>query len=180
MNMFRESQADQYLNNVLWQNDPDVIFLRDYDTPFNETERRSIALWAGILGGTLTTSDRFSMLDAEAVELWRFLVPERRATAELPFWSTDREHPVAVRPFDNSNAWAILIVNTTDAVFEKIYDLQQLIGRKSAYCFEWNVGHCKPLGQRSNLSVTLAAHASVLYAAQTDSRSLPEDLRLGD
>ncbi|WP_372774105.1 alpha-galactosidase, partial [Mangrovibacterium sp.] len=89
-NMFQESYNCQYFNNVYWQNDPDTIFLRDVNNNLSAVEKTSIALWNGILGGTVNTSDRFSTLTEEQLNLWRFLQPQDRPqSAVTPLWSIE-------------------------------------------------------------------------------------------
>ena len=179
LNMFRETMADQPMNNVLWQSDPDVIYLRDYDTPFSETERRTIALWNGILGGTLTTSDRFPTLNEKVLDLWQFLIPRERHTAELPFWSHDTDHPVAVRRFPELGTWAVLFVNTTDVLYEQDYKIKDLTGHQTVYCFEWDMEGSKSGAQLGALSVKLDPHACRLYYLNSENQPAPAELGLG-
>jgi hypothetical protein len=85
-NMLQETVASHYLNNVFWQNDPDCVPLRDERTNLTAAEVESLALWSGILGGSVTTSDALHRLPAARLALWRFLQPGERASAALCFW----------------------------------------------------------------------------------------------
>ena len=99
-NMIQESSADQDFNNVWWQNDPDVIYLRDFHINLSEAEVRSLACWEAILGGSINTSAPLHEIAPERLRLWRFLEPgEERWTARLPYWDAKCKLRVAVREF---------------------------------------------------------------------------------
>ncbi len=164
LNMFQETFAGQYFNNVFWQNDPDVLYLRSESSQFSAAERKTILLWDGILGGIINTSDHLPLLAPEMLKWWRFIQPGReRYTADLPFWAEPDKPLVAILPYPKNSAWSILIVNQKNAPFKANYSLQELLGIANAFCFEWEPETAKPLGNRENLEVQLAPHHSILY-----------------
>ncbi|RKD91900.1 glycoside hydrolase family 36 protein [Mangrovibacterium diazotrophicum] len=169
-NMFQESYNCQYFNNVFWQNDPDTIFLRNVNNNMSDAENRSIALWDGILGGTVNTSDRFSTLTEAQLDLWRFLQPQDRPqSALIPLWSYDAVGKVAVRRYKSEKAWGILIVNDTDEAFDKTYRMEDLTGESKCWIFRWGPEESMSLGQMSDIQIKLDSHESILlYAAENN------------
>ncbi len=178
-NMFQESYNCQYFNNVYWQNDPDTIFLRDVNNNLSQTEKTSIALWDGILGGTVNTSDRFSTLTEDQLNLWRFLQPQDRPqSATIPYWGSNTPGRVAVRRYKAQRAWGILLVNDTDKELEQTHAIQDLIGEAEARLFKWMPGESMALGRMREIQIRLEAHESVLLFASENEEEPPTDLSI--
>lgn len=155
-NMFREMYCNQFFNNVLWQNDPDVLYLRDYSISLTEMERESIALWDGMIGGTITTSCRFHTLNDRALNLWRFLKPaDVHISADVPFWSTRDSIYVVVREYPQLDSKSILFLNTTDYKLTRIYSIRDLYGFDQAFCYLWLPDKNEFMGHRSEVKITL-------------------------
>jgi len=168
-NMFREMQAGQYFNNVLWQNDPDVVYLRDNKMNLSQEEKYTIALWNGILGGVINTSDRFHLLSEDFIRLWRFLQPsDERVSAELPFWEDHSGLFVAVRKFPGKDAGAILFLNPQDKMMENNYSLRTLFNIEQAECFIWSPGKFEKSGMKSEFNIRLEPHSSILFYVSGD------------
>lgn len=169
-NMFAESLADQYFNNVLWQNDPDVLYVRKYNCQLTEDEIYSIALWNGILGGIVNTSDMFHKVPPDRLKLLRFVQPTKEhQTASLPFWSNPRNVLVAVRSYSERNAWSVLFVNPGEKPVAEKFLISELIKHNKAFCFEWLPGKSKAVGSKSALEIELKPHACALfYLSQGD------------
>ena len=162
--IIEESFNTQYFNNVFWQNDPDVVFLRDYKCDFTPNEQKSLALWVAFMGGSVGISDNFKIMESEKLQLWRFLEPSTRPqSAILPFWGNNVINKVAVRRYKKVNAWSVLILNDTDEIVTESYLLSDLIGLKDAWVFVWEPGFSLGLGKPSMISVTLSNHESKLY-----------------
>jgi len=179
-NMFAETFADEYFNNILFANDPDVLYVREYNCELTEDEIYSIALWAGILGGTVNTSDRFNLLAPDRLRLWRFVQPSpQHHIAQLPFFSkpyADQRILVAVRPCPGRNAFAVLFVNHTDKQAAKEYKIRDLTTHSELLAFEWKPAHNKPMDRVSSLKITLKPHASILYYLTADDSPPPRRL----
>lgn len=162
--IIEESFNTQYFNNVFWQNDPDVVFLRDYKCDFTPNEQKSLALWVAFMGGSIGISDNFKIMESEKLQLWRFLEPSTRPqSAILPFWGNNVINKVAVRRYKKVNAWSVLILNDTDEIVTESYLLSDLIGLKDAWVFVWEPGFSLGLGKPSMISATLSSHESKLY-----------------
>ena len=162
--IIEESYNTQYFNNVFWQNDPDVVFLRDYKSDFTLDEQKSIALWVAFMGGSVGISDNFKTMESDKLQLWRFLEPSTRPqSALLPFWGNNVINKVAVRRYKKVKAWSVLVLNDTDSVVTESYLLSDLIGLKEAWVFVWEPGFSLGLGKPTRISVTLGSHESKLY-----------------
>jgi len=178
-NMFREMYAGQFFNNILWQNDPDVLYLRDDSVSLSEKERQSIALWDGILGGTLTTSCRFNTLNDEALQLWKFLKPsDRHQSASLPFWGTQDSIMAAVRDYPELSSKSVLFVNPTDKYLEKNYAMKEVAGMDKGFCFSWLPFRSELMGDRGQLDIHLEPHESVLIYISKENAPPPPSLKI--
>ncbi len=178
-NMFRQTYAEQYFNNVFWQNDPDVLYLREEDNKLTEEETLSVALWNGFLGGVVNTSDRFHTLSEEKLKLWRFLQPgEQLYTATLPNWYDDGPLKIATRFYEKLNAWAILMFNHKQDTTEDMAEIKKLIPLKEAYCYYWKPGKFEKLGKKDFLNIKLKKHESVLFYVTTSKQTPPDNLGL--
>lgn len=178
-NMLGESQADQYFNNIWWQNDPDAILVRDFHTHLTDTEARGLALWQGILGGVICTSDPLHEMSAERQALWRFLEPGEPWTADLPYFNTGETLRVAVRRFAEPPAWAVLVFNATDEAITRQFPLGELTGEESLYAFLWGPEGSSAVGKLDNLLLTVAPHNAELYYLTAAPAPPPEGLTLG-
>jgi len=162
--ILQESYNTQYFNNVFWQNDPDVIFLRDYKNEFTKDEQKSLALWVAFMGGAIGISDNFKTMESDKLQLWRFLEPPRRPqSAILPFWGSEVKNKVAIRKFKKENAWSVLILNDTDKTVSESYSIADLTGAKEAWIFYWEPGFSLGLGKASRISTLLSSHETKLY-----------------
>jgi hypothetical protein len=179
-NMLQETWADQYFNNVWWQNDPDVVFLRDRFIEMDDGEIRALAYWHGLLGGSINTSEFFQELPPERLKLWRFLEPgDRRWTATAVNWQRAKKLRVLAREYSGRQAWALVALNPArDAVTEAVR-LREAIGVDDAYVFAWEPGRARPLGRLSTLTLEIAGHNAMLYYLSMQDEPPPPDLSLG-
>jgi hypothetical protein len=162
--ILQESYNSQYFNNIFWQNDPDVVFLRNYRSEFTDDEQKSLAYWVGFMGGSIGISDNFSLMEAEKLRIWRFLEPNKRPqSASLPLWGTKIINKVAVRRLKNEKGWAVLILNDTDKPVSETYQINSLIGQKDVWIYVWEYGFSLGLGKGSRLTVMLGSHECKLY-----------------
>ena len=179
-NMFQETYNCQYFNNVFWQNDPDAIYIRNVNNQLTETEKKTINMWDGILGGVVHTSDRFSTLSKEQLDFWRFLQPQDRPqSADLPYWGTNKKCKVAVRRYKSPKAWGVLFVNDTNEQVEEKFNIQELNGENKCWAYQWTpTGQSIKLGELGSFSVTLEKHDSKLLYLTLNEGNEPEDLSI--
>ncbi len=166
-NLIQEAFTMHYLQQVLWQNDPDCIFLRDVDSglksELSRDEAYTLAYWNAMIGGFITTSDRFHKITPEYLRLWRFLQPGRQQlSCRFPFWSGSKRLKVAVRDYSDGSS-AVLIVNPFAEVVEEGYAVNDLVADDAVWVFGWGPEGCSPKGRKSSLSASLRPHQSILY-----------------
>jgi len=163
-NMVQETYALQYFNNIWWQSDPDIIFVRDFDIELSASEIRSLALWQAILGGSVNTSDLLHKVAPERLELWRFLEPCRTAvTATLPHYGQNMSLYVAVRKLIEAPGLAVFVFNPGEHRSAEELLIADLGLEEEMFVFEWSPGRVRLLGKRSSLTVALDAHQGALY-----------------
>lgn len=171
-NMFREMYADQFFNNVLWQNDPDVLYLRDYSIQLSENEKYAIALYDGFMGGMITTSCRFPTLSEDMLDLWAFIKPSNEhVVAELPFYGQEREIIATTR--DYPAGIGIFFANIQDETRSEVYNIKQLTGIPKAYCYKWYPEN-ELIGIKENIKIDLDPHESLLLYCSEDGSLPPE------
>ncbi len=166
-NMLRETVGSQHFNNVFWQNDPDVLLIRDFHNNLNEDQVTSLALWQSILGGVVATSDPLHEIAESRRALWRFVQPSSDcAVATLPFL-TQRDRPlVAVRSLATGDH-IVLVFNSSDRPVRECIRLSELgIGEKR-YVFTRDIVASTRVGYVDEMRVTLRPHASVDYHLAT-------------
>lgn len=162
--IFQQSYNSQYFNNIFWQNDPDVIFLRNYKNDFTDTEQKSLALWAGFMGGSIGISDNFKIMDSDKLQLWRFIEPPKRPnSAILPYWGQNTANKLAIKQLKKSNTWALLILNDSEQTVTESYSMYELTGLREAWVFYWEPGFSLGLGKSTQISTILGSHESKLY-----------------
>jgi len=179
-NMIEESYATLYMNQVLWQNDPDVLFLRDWHVFHQDHETRSLACWHGLLGHSINTSDEVGDLPPERLAWWRWLRPQEEPwTAHLPYFAKGHPFRVVVRDYPRANGWAVLLLNEYGDRRLGRCRVQELIGRPAARAFAWSPDGAADLGEVSKFVEELDGHASVLRFLSRDGAPPPANLNLG-
>jgi hypothetical protein len=68
--LLRDQTTRNFANGILWQGDPDCILLRDRFHELTDAEVRSLALFAGLSGGVLMTSDQLDEVPPQRRELF--------------------------------------------------------------------------------------------------------------
>lgn len=162
--ILQESYNTQYFNNVFWQNDPDVVFLRNYKCEYTHEEKKSLALWNGFMGGAVGISDNFKIMESDALQLWRFLEPcKRPQSAILPFWGSNVKNKVAVRRYEKENAWAVLILNDSEQSISETYSVYDLTGTQEIWVFHWEPGFSLGLGKLTRIPTIISSHETQLF-----------------
>ncbi len=179
-NMLMETHATQYLNQILWQNDPDVTFLRKHHMRMTESDITALAYWNGILGGSVNTSDRLDLLPEDRLALWNFLKPADSASiAAMPFWSHSGSIYVASRAYPDQEAWALLFINHTSRSAVNSYRLSDIIPFDSAHFYLWGHRESRLLGARAEWIEQLEPHSARLYYVTANAQPPPPTLSLG-
>jgi hypothetical protein len=82
--LLRDQTTRNFANGVLWQADPDCILLRERFHHLSDAEAEALALFAGLAGGVLMTSDHLGELSDRRHELFAFLLSIPPAHCEFP------------------------------------------------------------------------------------------------
>jgi alpha-galactosidase len=82
--LLRDQVTRNHGSGVLWQADPDCILLRSRFHELSDAQVRSLALFAGLAGGVLMTSDKLNELPPERAELFAALLRQTRLSCRFP------------------------------------------------------------------------------------------------
>jgi alpha-galactosidase len=74
--LLRDQLTRNHGSGILWQADPDCILLRERFHELSDDQVRSLALFAGLAGGVLMTSDKLDELPPERAALFAALLRE--------------------------------------------------------------------------------------------------------
>ena len=179
-NMVKEMFADHYMNHVLWQNDPDVMYCRSYNMQLTREQKLLIAYYSGMIGGVVNTSDAFHKLTEEELKLWRFVQPgKEKAQAVLPYWgSAEKDVFVLVREYRGRGAWGVLIANISREVKSGSFRIKELTGNDTGFIFNWSPGKSSPAGQLDILEINLPGESCRLLYLSGSDRPPPANLAL--
>lgn len=178
-NVIQQSIGDQYMNNIFWQNDPDVVMMRDYHICMTPQEEKAMSQWQAFMGGVVNTSDPLHLISAECLNLWRFMQPTtEHNTAHLPYWGTEFPLCVAVREFTKFGAWAVLVMNPTEQTVMKRLPMEKLTAEVELYTFAWEPGTAIALGKQAALLPELPSHHAQLYFVSKTDTPPPANLTM--
>lgn len=93
--LLRDQLTRNHGSGILWQADPDCILLRERFHELTEEQVHSLALFAGLSGGVIMTSDKLDELPQERAELFASLLREERLSCVFPELGNDQ--PVVVQ-----------------------------------------------------------------------------------
>ncbi|RAK58938.1 hypothetical protein DJ021_03540 [Phenylobacterium hankyongense] len=95
--LLRDQVTRNHASGILWQADPDCVLLRDRFHELSDEQVRSLALFAGLAGGVLMTSDKLDELRPDRAELLAALLREPRLACEFPEMATHHRDGVIVQ-----------------------------------------------------------------------------------
>jgi hypothetical protein len=177
-----ETVATQYFNGILWQNDPDVTYVRDIVTEFSDIETKAIAIWNAMSGGSVNTSDPLHRLSPDAVKLWRFLQPgptfDQHPRTIYLGWEKSGIKNIAVREIPSREAYAIYAINIEDAPVNEVINVKQATGWDSAHIYLWDVGSSCYLGKKDEFTAKLPVHGGQLFYVAKEMTPPPEEMTI--
>jgi len=183
--LLRDQACRNFANHILWQSDPDCVLLRERFSDLSAEEIKTLAIYAGMTGGVMMTSDHLGELSPERIRLWRLLLTEGRASCDFPLLGRSElfyerlvktpsnqalyvpraadEVLVQIRhPMEPGMPGAIFFLNTANHTVQRSYPLAELGINDPVYLYSWENGSSS--GQAlSKIAVTLPAHHSALY-----------------
>ena len=176
VNLLRELPCDNYFNHMFWQNDPDAMLLRDFDTRLTSDEARSLALLQALSGGAVSTSDPLHRLSDERKRLLRLVEPHGAVTPELPYFGTERRELVLTHRLEQGNL--LFVMNPTDAPLTVFCRLSELFGDAEwyQYRYDWEEDGAASI-QDGVFAETLAPHdAALVFVTRAPLREKPSNL----
>jgi alpha-galactosidase len=180
--LLRDPATRNFANHILWQADPDCILLRERFHNLSDNEVRSLAIYAGMSGGVMMTSDHLGDLSTERIRLWKLLLKPEWRECSFPFLGqtslsylrqtnprTGRStleavanDPVLVQVRSWRDSHAVFILNTGDLPVQRSYPLVALGLSGALYGYDWNTKEAWP-EPVDEFSVNLARHDGALF-----------------
>lgn len=150
-----------FANGILWQADPDCVLLRQRFHELSAEEVRSLALYAGLSGGVLMTSDALDELSAERLRLWKFLLEDTGGvSSHFPLLGRV-DDAVLVETRARAGRYELFVFNTGDEPVERHYALANLGLPSPAHVLDTMTGEARS-APIADLSLRLEAHKSAL------------------
>ncbi len=144
-------------NHQLWEADPDCVLLRERFHQLSEKEQTGLALFFGMMGGAILTSDTLNEISTERLDLWRMLLRSAEGSCRYPLLGLDDRVLVQVR---GRRPAAVLAFNLSDETVQRTYPLYALGLPAGLPGYDWNRREFLPPSEQ--LSFTLAPHQSTL------------------
>lgn len=157
VNMLRELVADNYFNNIYWQNDPDAVLLRDFDVHLESYEITSLAILQALSGGVVTTSDPVHRLSEERLELLHFIAPKDKVRPLFPYLGQERDDIVLVHRLKQGNL--LYAMNASERPLTVFYDFSELFDTQKFCVYRYGSGD---LGKTGYYTGVLMPHECVL------------------
>lgn len=175
--LLRDQATRNFANHVLWEADPDCMLLRERFHHLTDVELRSLAIYAGMAGGVVMTSDALDELPEDRVRLLKLALQPARSICRFPLLGAGDPVSVQVRQSagaDSPARVAIFVFNTGDAPAQRSYSLAGLGLDGAWHITEWIEGRAweQPVDR---IAVTLAPHDGVLLFASREPLPAPPD-----
>ena len=165
VNLLRELPCDNYFNHIFWQNDPDCLLLRDFDTFLTESEVRSLALMQAISGGAISTSDPLQRMSEDRRELLGFIWPKEKVVPSLPHFGSDEKLLVMTHRLKQGGL--VFAMNPADEPVTFFCEIEEWFGDKLRYQYryEWEKDAFSGSVLKPYIAQTLKPHESLLVFA---------------
>ncbi|MDW8425243.1 MAG: alpha-galactosidase [Meiothermus sp.] len=146
-----------FANHLLWEADPDCVLLRERYHHLRPDEQTALALFAGMMGGALLTSDALEELSPERLALWRMLLNAAAGSCRFPLLGREDQVLVQVR---GQRPAAVLAFNPSQETVQRTYDLLELGLPAPLPGYHWHRQEFLP--PQKQLSLHLAPHEGAL------------------
>ncbi len=168
--VLHDGAARNFANRILWQADPDCLLLRTRFHNLTDAELRALALYAGMMGGLLLTSDDLAELPPERIALFKQLLTANPTPCRFPLLGSNDPVLLQVRRLDATRA-ALLLFNTGDRPAQRSHALAALNLPGHWDVAEWDE-HApdapQPLAAHTDrIDLTLAPHTARLLLLTT-------------
>ncbi len=204
--LLRDQATRNFGNHILWQIDPDCVLLRNRFHHLGDAEIRSLAIYAGMSGGVMMTSDQLRDLSPDRVRLFKLILSRQPATCRFPFLGQTaiayerlpadrnshrvRHEPRAADPVlvqvrtsvvtggaeRVTRMGTVFLFNTGELPAQRTYPLAALGLTAPQHVFDWTADRAWP-EPVERLSVTLPPHdGALLFLSPTPITTAPERL----
>jgi alpha-galactosidase len=95
--LLRDQVTRNHASGILWQADPDCVLLRDRFHELTDAQVRSLALFAGLAGGVLMTSDKLDELSPSRAALFADLLRQSSLRCSFPRMAEHADTGVVVQ-----------------------------------------------------------------------------------
>jgi alpha-galactosidase len=154
--LLRDQASRNFANHILWQADPDCILIRERFHHLSDTELESLALYAGMSGGLVMTSDKLDEVSEERLKLWKFLLNPEKSICHYPLLGqsplihrldtegkaeTIAHEPVIVQlrtALHSDDLLAVFILNTGEKAVQRSYRLEDLGIGSPRFAYDWS------------------------------------------
>jgi len=137
--LLRDLATRSFTNHILWQIDPDCILLRERFHYLTDAEVNALAIYAGMSGGMMLTSDALTELSPQRISLWKLIVSSGAGNCRFPFLGQSSLYPVKVLSGQKPGAWQHSL-RMSDPVLVQVRG--SLLDEQSAAVFFFNIGDC--------------------------------------
>jgi hypothetical protein len=124
--LLRDETARNFANGIFWQADPDCLLLRERFHHLTDEEVRSLAMFAGLAGGVLMTSDQLDEVPEERrAWLAELLVDGEVRPCDFPALltpSSERDRVIVQRVARAEGTVLVNVLNAGDAAGEALID----------------------------------------------------------
>lgn len=131
--LLRDQATRNFANQLLWQADPDCILLREKFHYLSDAELEALAIYAGLSGGLVITSDALHELSSERLALFKQLLELGKGTCDFPLLGHSKLDPVSVQVRKTDTLTMIFLLNTSDQPIQRSYPLTLLHLPESLY-----------------------------------------------
>lgn len=138
--MIRALAADHYFNHIYWQNDPDSVLLREFDTELKPHEIRSLALLQALSGGVITTSDPLHRIGREQRRLLEFITPRQAVNPQYPYFDQNREEIVLYHELAEGNL--LFFMNPTEKPLTVYCQFAEIFADANWYVRRYGAAGC--------------------------------------
>lgn len=134
-------QHRNFANGILWQLDPDCLLLRECYHYLSDGELRALALYAGLSGGVLMTSDTLAELPAERLALLRLLLELPPGGCRFPLLGAEPATVIVqLRELGDTGETLLFAFNTGAEPAPCTFDLSALGTGQPVAVSEWPAG----------------------------------------
>lgn len=176
VNLLQEIPCGNYFNHLFWQNDPDAMLLRDFDTMLKPEEVWSLALLQALSGGIVSTSDPVHLLGEDRKRLLRLVEPHDYVMPQYRCFGLNRKELIITHNLRQGSI--LFVMNPTEEPLTVVLKMSELFGKDC----KWHTGHLDITGswnsdQEDLVVETIMPHQSkLMFITKEPLRSAPENL----